>query len=460
MKHYYLGLDLGTSSVKLAVITEEGCVADIKEKYLSADPAGWTEAIKCAFTRLSETIPLKSITAMAISSQVGTYIVDDTVIGWDSPVGKEELAEIKGKISQEEFVAEIGMEHPDLISYPLPRFLYIKRHFPDCRSVVMPKEFLIQEFTGNTVTDAFSYRGLANIRTGEFSRALLEKLDIDFPLPTIKSPFSPAGTVTKEAELRYGLKEGMPVYVGCNDFFAGLLGMGVLEENCAFDLSGTSEHIGIISAERKPGAFVSGDYFNGCVTYGGTASSGCSCDFAINNFTLEGVTEKEVFNSPPIFLPYLRGERAPIFDPDARGVFFGINDKTDKKSMAYAVLEGVAFSLYHIGEGLGITGAEKLICGGGSSKNKELAQLKAGLFGCKILAAVNDNTSALGAALIAFSGFSGIPLKEAIEPIVQYEVMAEPTGELETLLKKRYAVYLSIYKSLKNDFTKLKEAKL
>ncbi len=457
MDNYFLGLDLGTSSVKLLVINKKECVACVKKAYDTADITGWTCAVKAALSELNRVISLNKISAMALSSQVGTYLADGTVISWDSAAGKEELEEIKQKISAKEFIKEIGMEHPDLISYPLPRYLYIKKHLPKCKFVIMPKEFLIKEFTGNTVTDAFSYRGIANPKTGKFSEILLKKFNIDFVLPKIQSPFSVAGYVTKNAAKEYGLSENIPVYVGCNDFFAGLLGMGVLEEGCVFDLSGTSEHIGIISSVRKSGAFVSGDYFNGYVTYGGTASSGPSCDFAISNFSLDGVNEREILNSPPIFLPYIKGERAPIYDTDARGVFFGINSKTDRKAMAYSVLEGIAFSLYHIGNELGISQLPQIICGGGSSKDKVLAKIKAELFGCNILATVNDSNSALGAAIIAFSGFANIPLEEATAPLVKYELVAEPTGEFGSLLKKRYEIYLSIYKNLKNDFKKLKE---
>ena len=248
-------------------------------------------------------------------------------------------------------------------------------------------------------------------------------------------------------------KKGTPVYLGCNDFFAGLIGMGITKADKVFDLSGTSEHIGKISSNFEMGNFVSGRFFDGFIAYGGTKASGVSSTFAIDNFGLDGVSADLVLQNPPIFLPYLKGERAPIYDENAKGVFFGITDKTDKKLLSYSVLEGIVFSLYDIAQSLNIKSTDKMICGGGSANDMVMAKLKAELFGCEIVGVLNNETSALGAAMLAAVGAGEFEnLDVAAERAVKYKTLTVPDGSLKDILLKRYAIYKSLYVNLKQDF--------
>ncbi len=454
MERKYLGIDLGTSAVKLLLVTPTGNCIRAKCCYEQTDVIGWCEALKSAVTMLKQQDTLDNLCGISLSSQVGTYIADTgEILSWESAVGKEELCEIKASVSDAQWIEQIGMVHPDLISYPLPRLLYMKRHFPECRSVMMPKELLLQELTGNLVTDMFSWRGLCNPDKNAYSYGLLKQFGIDISLPPLGCPTDCAGQVSETCAQKYGLPVGTPVYIGCNDFYAGLLGMGVLEEDTVFELSGTSEHLGAITAQRTDGSFVSGRYFNGFATYGGTKSSGASCDFAINNFGIDGLDAHSIFRDAPIFLPYLNGERAPIYDENARGVFFGISAETTSNDMAYAVLEGVVFSIYHISESLPQCATNMLITGGGSAGNALMAQLKAALFDRTVVRVTENDASALGASMIAMVGkgeFSS--LLDAANTVVSYETVAEPNKQLRELLLKRYAIFKDIYVKLKETF--------
>ena len=160
-----------------------------------------------------------------------------------------------------------------------------------------------------------------------------------------------------------------------------------------------------------------------------------------------------MLKNPPIFLPYLKGERAPIYDENAKGVFFGITDKTDKKLMAYSVLEGIVFSLYDIAQSLSVEKAKELICGGGSANDMVMAKIKAELFNCDIVGVLNNETSALGAAMLAGVGAGEFKnLKQAAEAIVKYKTITEPDGSLREILLKRFAIYKSLYANLKQTF--------
>ena len=461
MSEFYLGIDIGTSSVKAILKSLDGQSFKARCGYTEKTPDGWTNAVACVLKELKEKADGK-IVAISFSSQVGTYIVNGKeVIAWHENVGKEELDFIKSSVSDEEFLEEISMIHPDLISYPLPRFLYIKKRFGNGCEVMMPKDLLIREFTGNSVTDIFSMRGLANTDTCRMSEKLLKRFGISHKLPELRNPFDLAGCVTETACKKYGLDKGIPVYLGCNDFFAGLLGMGICDVGDAFDLSGTSEHIGYISENINPDGFVSGKYFNGFCTYGGTKSSGTSCLFAMENFGLDGVcVDRCLKPDTPIFLPYLNGERAPIFDENARGVYFGIGQGCDGKTLAYSTLEGVVFSLWDISQSMKMPRPKRLVCGGGSANDAAMNTLRASLYGCELLQAEENDTSALGACIIAMVGHGAVKnIKDAVNICVKYKGSVIPDAEYVELLKKRFAIYRDVYKNLKHTFKTFNDLK-
>ena len=455
-KKYYLGIDIGTSSAKAIARSADGEAFKAKQEYKGCEPDAWRDAVKALIAKFNESVDGR-IAAISFSSQVGTYIVNGKdVISWRSSVGKEELGRIKDIVSDEEFINEIGMKHPDLISYPLPRLAYIQKLYGAGAEVIMPKELLIRELTGSTVTDVFSMRGIADPKKVRYATGIMDKLQIKITLPELKLPTDLAGRVTESAAKEYGLAPNTPVYLGCNDFFAGLLGMGIYSECDFFDLSGTSEHIGYISSDANSEGFVSGGYFNGNCTYGGTKSSGASCDFAIRNFGIDGIElDRVLTKKPPIFLPYLCGERAPIFDENARGVYFGLSDKTDKESLAYATLEGVVFSLYDIAISMGSPKPDRLICGGGSAKNRLMNTLRATLFDCETVSVCENDTSALGACILAMVGdglFADIP--SAIRACVEYGESVSPDIKYRDALKKRFEIYKTLYGNLAQTFEK------
>ena len=238
--------------------------------------------------------------------------------------------------------------------------------------------------------------------------------------------------------------------------------MGICNAGDAFDLSGTSEHVGYISDTLNPSGCVSGPYFNGFCTYGGTKSSGASCNFAIENFGLDAVDVKaSLQKDTPIFLPYLNGERAPIFDENARGVYFGIGESTDKARLAYSALEGVAFSLYDIWTRMELPAPTRMICGGGSAVNPTMNALRASIFGCEIRTVRENDTSALGACMIAMTGDGVYPdIRDAIRDCVEYTSSTAPDLTLSKVLKDRFEIYRELYVNLKDTFRKFNNTDL
>lgn len=458
MNKALLGIDLGTSSVKVLLRHGDGQIEKTKVAYGEISPNGWLAAIRTALRMLD----LRTVAAVGLSAQTGTYIVNGHhVITWSDPAGKAELDRIRGKFSPDLFLAEIGMPHPAITSYPLPRLLYIKEHFQHVEAVCQPKDLIFEYLTGKRQSDVWTWRGLAHPETGAYSESLLSALSIDPAwLPPLGSAEDAAGAVTASAATATGLPEGIPVVLGLNDFFAGLVGMGVPNTSACFDITGTSEHFGTVTDAFTPETgMVSGSFLNGFVHYGGTASSGPSLIFGMRELDdTRGDLAACLERKPPIFLPYLNGERAPIFDSSARGVFFGLEAAHTKADMAYAVLEGVAFSIYHIARHLGALPEGDILLGGGAAEDALLGSIKATLFGRNVVTLKETDTSALGAAMMAGCGIDLFEtLADATAACVRKKTVHHPISALHDKLLARFAIYEQLYTALKPQFEQWKE---
>lgn len=188
---------------------------------------------------------------------------------------------------------------------------------------------------------------------------------------------------------------------------------------------------------------------------------GVSLKFGQSLHDLDDETLMTCLNkNPPIFLPYLNGERAPVWDADASGVFFGITGETTKREMAYAVMEGVTFSLYHIYEKMGFPEAEHITVAGGAAKNISLCRMKATLFGLPVHALCENDTSALGAQMIAAVG-NGVyrDLGEAVRDNCAVRMRILPDEAKTEHLRRRFEVYKELYPALKPSFKKFCELK-
>ena len=473
MNQCVLGIDLGTSSVKIVKKYKNGHTEKLKNTNEAPLPLGWWDAV----CKLLGEIDWKEVAAIGLSSQVGTYLVNDKeVISWNHDVGKEELKWWKTKYSTERFVEEISMPHPDIISYPLPRLKYIIEHFDGIQKICQPKEYILEKLTGEWVTDMYSWRGLVNLNEGTYSGYFLKELSLEEgKLPVIKGMDEVAG-YTKEVRIECNiLPAGIPVYVGLNDFYAGLLGMGVGKTGQMFDVTGTSEHLGVVEENiDKNTDLVSGPYIKHMVRYGVTASSGPSIKYALKLIQEQNVnflkTEKMhaedivfglediIKKKPPIFLPYVKGERAPIWNADARGVFFGIEEKCSSVDMAYAIMEGVVFSLYHIYETMGMPEIQRITVSGGAAEIECLNWLKAEIFGVPIDIVKESDVSALGACMTAAVGLGWY--KNYEETAKEWVTIARnkvPSGRYKQWFVKRFKLYKELYYKVEPLFEKWKE---
>ena len=456
MNKSVLGIDLGTSSVKILQIFEDHSVLKFKEEYREKNRKGWWDAILSIF----DGINFDLVEAIGLSSQVGTYLInDDEIIHWNEPKGKEELKEIRRKYEGQLFMKELGMIHPKLNSYPIPRLLYCRKTYKEIKNICQPKDYICEKLTGNKATDPYSWRGLANRDSLEYSAYFLDKIKIKKnQLPRLKS-FDQIAGYTIELPLKSNkVSSGIPVYVGLNDFFASLVGMGMYDEKTLFDITGTSEHLGIITKTYDSNTnLIAGPYLENFIHYGVTASAGDSIKMALRLGIKEHDLGREYPIKSPIFLPYLNGERAPIFDPDARGCFFGIGQEAEE-GFPHAILEGIVFSLYHIYENLGKPAIERILLSGGAGELHLLNKLKAEMFGVKVEILEEAETSALGAALIAAVGRGWYSdLKEAQKDRCKRKNIIHPSCHWKEQMESRYEIYKKLYPLLRELYQEFKE---
>jgi len=457
MNKCVLGIDLGTSSVKIVKKYQDGHIEKLRNTYKKPLPQGWWEAILELFGE----IEWNEVAAIGLSSQVGTYLINNNdVIEWNSNAGKEEVKWWKEQYSKDLFVKEISMPHPDIISYPLPRLKYIIEHYGDIEKICQPKEFILEKLTGEWITDPYSWRGLVNLSTKEYSAYFLKELGLDeYKLPVIKNSDEIAG-YTGECTLEGNvLPAGIPVYTGLNDYYAGLLGVGISKPGQMFDITGTSEHLGVLQEEiALDTSLVSGPYIEYMVHYGVTASSGPSIKYGLKLMNGEKFDSKEMMGGkPPIFLPYVKGERSPIWNPDARGVFFGIEEKCTKSEMTYAVMEGVVFSLYHIYETMGKPEISSIRVSGGAAEIECLNCLKADIFGVPVEIVEESDVSGLGACMIAALGLGWYENRQQIAADwVHINNRFLPEKNKQTWFGKRFEIYKELYEKLEPMFEKWK----
>ena len=458
MNKGYIGIDIGTSSVKVLFKAFDGSVQKAKSAYKSNTPEGWYDATVYALSQ----IDASKCSAIGLTSQVGTYITESEIIGWSDKAGQAEVKEIKSTYPKQKFIDEISMAHPDITSYPIPRLKYIQKKYGAGISVCQPKDYMCKMLTGSLKTDKYSWRGLANIKTGKYSQYFLNETG-NPQLPEIAEITECIGTVCDEVCTLTGIPKNTPVYVGLNDFYASLLGMGIFEAGDMFDITGTSEHLGVIDDKLcEDTNMVSGPYINNYVHYGVTGSSGASLDFGIKSFDLSDFELNEsLIKNAPVFTPYLNGERAPIFDSNANGMFYGITSLCTKEHLAYAVAEGVVFSIYHIYEHLNKPKAKKLTVSGGASQSNLLNYLKAEMFEIPVQTLNESDTSALGALICAAVGNGAFAtINDASKHYLSKKNIIMPDGRFKNILHKRYEIYKDLYPSVKNLNNKFKEVQL
>lgn len=503
MPQLLLGIDIGTSSCKVAVYDARGnLLVQASQPYevhrpgpymAEQDPEDWWEAASKSVQEVLArgSICPADIAGIGLSGQTPTQVfVDSTgravrpAIIWEDSRAQSEAEWIRQNIGMEKMRAFLGMYLPIEPTWPPARLLWVARHEPDTLertgAVLQPKDFVGLRLTGARFSDAWSSKGLVSVADGRTSSRYLELLCLpDHIIPSIYKPFEVVGVVRREAAEVTGLREGIPVVAGWSDALCGVLASGCFARpGIGFNVTGTSEIVGLSCGDVSDTAGlvpIPGHILGTAgALYGPTQSGGASLAWFKESFMLlqsHGeledadafrIIEEEAALAPAgcsglIFLPYLQGERAPIWDPDAKGAFVGITGSHRTSHFVRAVMEGVAYSVRHVLEtaerGSGLK-AEEIRISGGASRSALWTQMRADVTGCPVRRLKVLETSTLGAAILASVGARVFTsLREATENMVHVEETVEPSDRTHEVYDKLFQLYKRLYPALKQAET-------
>jgi len=290
-------------------------------------------------------------------------------------------------------------------------------------------------------------------------------------MPPVLAPTEVVGRVKSEAAVETGLPAGVPVVTGTIDAWCDIIGCGGIASGCAVDVAGTSEVVALVTDRPAEGEGVfSSPLLEGLYWVGGPMQTGGrALLWLARGFYREeeagfAQLEAEAAAVPPgagglLFLPYLRGERAPVWDEAAQGAFVGLTDRHTRAHCVRAVYEGVAFAVHHIlslaEEAAGLTAAELRVCGGGS-RSRFWNQVKANVSGKRVLESQVAETAVLGAAMWAAVSIGWYPdMETAAGRMVRVKAELPPDLSSRPCYDELAALYRGLYPALQETFARL-----
>lgn len=483
----YIGVDLGTSAVKLLLMDEMGTIEKIvsKEYPLYFPKPGWSEQNPEDW--LAQTLEgIKELTSGCEKDQVagigfggqmhGLVALDqeDRVIRpailWnDGRTGEETdyLNQVIGKERLSGYTANIAFA-----GFTAPKILWMKKHEPEnfvriCR-IMLPKDYIAYKLSGSFCTDVSDASGmlLLDVKNRCWSKEMLEICGIrEEQLPKLYESSQAVGMLRPELAAELGLPETVKIIAGAGDNAAAAVGTGTVGEGMCNISLGTSGTIFISSRAFRVDdnnalhAFAHADghyHLMGCMLSAASCNKWWSeeilktADFAGEQADIEKLGENRVF-----YLPYLMGERSPHNNPDARAMFIGMSMDTTRADMTQAVLEGVAFGLrdsLEVAKSLGIKLERTKICGGGA-KSPLWKRIIANVMNLKVDVIESEEGPALGGAMLAAVGCGVYPSVEAIaRKLVKVVETIEPEPELAAKYEERYQEFRRIYPTVKELF--------
>ena len=488
---FYIGVDLGTSAVKLLLMETNGKIHNIVSKeyplyfphpgWSEQKPEDWYAQVMEGIKELIRDVDKSRIAGIGFGGQMhGLVILDeqDAVIRpailWNDGRTTREcdyLNQVIGKDRLSEYTANISFT-----GFTAPKILWVRDNEPEnfarIAKIMLPKDYIAYKLSGVHCTDVSDASGmlLFDVKNRTWSKEMCEICDVkEKQLPKIYESYEVVGTVLPKIAKELGIPETCKVVAGAGDNAAAAVGTGTVGDGMCNISLGTSGTI-FISADKfgvdKYNALHSFDHADGHYHLMGCMLSAASCnkwwmdeiigtkDYAKEQADITKLGENRVF-----FLPYLMGERSPHNDPDARGTFIGMSMDTTRADMTQAVLEGVGFALrdsLEVAKSLGIRIERTKICGGGA-KSPLWKKIIANILNLKVDVIESEEGPGLGGAMLAAVGCGEYAsVKEAAEKIVKVVDTVEPEEELAAKYEERYQKFKEIYPACKPVFALLK----
>ena len=483
----YIGVDLGTSAVKLLLMDGDGKVHKIVSKeyplyfphpgWSEQKPEDWFAQSMAGIKELVSQCDKNKVAGISFGGQMhGLVILDgeDKVIRpailWNDGRTGEETDYLNQEIGKEklsEYTANIAFA-----GFTAPKLLWMKKHEPEnfekISKIMLPKDYLAYCISGSFCTDVSDASGmlLLDVKNRCWSKEMIEICGItQKQLPKLYESYEVVGNLKPEIAEELGLSPQVKVIAGAGDNAAAAVGTGTVGEGMCNISLGTSGTIFISSRSfgvDQNNALHSFAHSDGYYHLMGCMLSAASCnkwwnenilkttDFAAEQADITKLGENQVF-----YLPYLMGERSPHNNPDARAMFIGMSMDTRREDMTLAVLEGVTFGLrdsLEVAKSLGIKLERTKVCGGGA-KSTLWKKLLANIMNLKVEVIESEEGPALGGAMLAAVGCGEYPDVETIaKKVVKVVETVEPDPELVAKYEKRYQEFRRLYPAVKELF--------
>ncbi len=486
----YIGVDLGTSAVKLLLMAADGKIEKVvsKEYSLSFPHPGWSEqkpedwwsAVMEGLAELVSECDKSQVAGISFGGQMhGLVILDDKdnvirpAILWNDGRTTEEtdyLNNIIGKDKLSEHTANIAFA-----GFTAPKILWVKKHEPEnfakISKIMLPKDYIAYMLSGSFCTDVSDASGMLvfDVKNKCWSKEMMEICGItENQLAKIYESYEVVGTLKPEIAEKIGLSSNVKIVAGAGDNAAAAVGTGTVGDGMCNISLGTSGTIFISSKNfgvDKNNALHAFAHADGHYHLMGCMLSAASCnkwwmediigtkDFAEEQKAITKLGENNVY-----FLPYLMGERSPLNDPLARGTFIGLTMDSSRADMTQAVLEGVAFAIrdsFEVAKSLGIKIERSKICGGGA-KSPLWKKMIANILNIKLDVIESEEGPGYGGAMlaaVACGEFASV--EEAADKLVKIVDTVEPSPELVAKYEEKYQKFAKIYPTVKELFPTL-----
>lgn len=467
-----LACDLGGSSFRAALIDDRGTTLaehsvpgpvlnDHLDRSEVTAEAWWAQLLGAA-GKLAEQTPdlFAQIQGIAICGITRTQVF----LGCD---GQELRPAMTWKDARSDRVAARLREslagHPEASRintfHPLARLAWlVENEVENARAlacVLEPKDYLNACLTGRRASDSVSLARLLACTLNVDSRSVFDTVGLSSGIiPTILGPSEIVASVEAGLPAPFDQLAGIPVFCGCNDTWAAVTGLGALRPGYAYNISGTTEVLGVLGPDQAEAEGLISVDWRGLWHLGGPSQNGADTAVWLAGLlgndgpvgeTIQRLLAGPRHPQPLIFLPYLQGERVPYWDPNLRGAFIGLGRRHGPTDLAYAVLEGVACQnrlVLERAEGALGTRVDEIRFGGGAAANPVWAQVKADICGRPITVGAAKEPGLLGAAIIAWTGLGRFAsLEAAQDALVTIARRYEPEPARRPAYNALYALY-------------------
>ncbi len=482
----YVGVDLGTSSVKTVLADRDGNILksvtkkyDLllpKPKFAEQNPSDWINQTEEALQELLAGVD--SVDGISFSGQMhGLVLLDENdnvirpAILWNDQRTEKECEYLNGEIGKDFLLKHTG--NIALTGFTAPKVLWVKENEPEnfkkISKMMLPKDYIAYMLSGSFATDVSDASGTLyfDCKNRRWSKEMLEILSInESQLPKVYESYEAVGDLKESYIKKFNLNNTPKVIIGGGDQAVGAVGTGTVVDNSCCLTLGTSG-VMFVSAEKcfvdeKYGvhsfAHANGKYHMMSVMLNAAGAVNWFFEKVLQRTDYNVITEEikniEIENGL-FFLPYLMGERTPINDPNAKGTFMGLTLQHGASDMFYSVLEGVAFAFrdsYEILKDLGIK-IDRLRVTGGGSANEEWVQIIANVLNVEIDYINTNEGGALGSCILAAVGCGHFAtVEEATTKIIKVTKNVKPQAEKVEKYNRKYSQFREIYPTIKKLF--------